>query len=310
MVTRIDRLSIVQPIEKAVFVKSEQRLRILAKTYGVQAKKLQKGLGYRAVIPLSTSDKTIRVSVESHYGRRFVKYDFKPNDFSSAEIVTFNEASTIFGQPSLRNSIQLGNVSYVELAIDYVGVIPADILYFNPYSRPSAYGPDVLHGGYYLGSRRSRRRFHVYNRSKHPQANPLEIAWSPLMRVEARLRDCKLRPIDLGKLKNPFLSLRIVDQKLLAQSIPKAPGLAMALEACRTLGSPRAFKVFPEWKHAILEAAKTSQVSWWRPHLAMKKWPDMVQSQLRFKLLDLLDASTTTTFAPSLPPLSVQAAAE
>lgn len=290
MPVRIDRIVILHKLKKTEFVLNELRLKIIAKRYGVKVFKLKKDTGYRASFSFGTSQGPVRISVERSFKNIFIKFDFKPNDLDDKAFLEFDDTTAIFGAGRLKLVLVTGSVSKVEIAVDFIGVDVRNYIYFKPHVHASGSGSKRIGATVYLGASQSQKSFIFYNKAKAPNATTKERTYPNLLRVEARLSGCKITPVQLSGITNPFLKIVISPVKTLKVLFAAKPSLVVAVSDCRFWGAPRAFKMHPIAKQAISTAAKANQAKWWKPATVMRGWPSMVRAQLRFGLFGLAPA--------------------
>lgn len=111
---------------------------------------------------------------------------------------------------SLDHAMDAGNVSYLEIARDFVGVDKQDLLPWTAHTKKGdIWQKGNEKGAIYVGGKDSPRQFVIYDKRLQLIAKGQACPQASLVRVEARLRSPGILAREIDQLEDPFKPLHI-----------------------------------------------------------------------------------------------------
>ncbi|MGS1120706.1 hypothetical protein [Rhodanobacter sp. UC4436_H3] len=198
---------------------------------------------------------------------------FNPSKLSGADLAALKGHMSILLEDGFMTMLRSGWMSYMEINIDIRGVPFDEYMYLDSSLRTASAAFESV-GTMYIGSKKSNRRFTVYDKSKEQKYGG-DYATETL-RVEAILQGAKGFPLaEIDAQPSPFGTLFVVDRVMLAKSTnPLANEFRSRLTA---LGcSPQAaYLSFPlKQRKELKKALNELQPDWWKPEQIWKKFPE------------------------------------
>lgn len=205
--------------------------------------------------------------------RQGIWLEFNPSKLSGADLAALKGHMSILLEDGFLTMLKGGWMSYMEIDIDIRGVSFDDYMYLDSSLRAAndAYEPV---GTMYIGSKKSNRRFRVYDKSRE-QKYERNYATETL-RIEAILQGAKGFPlVEINAQPSPFGTLLVVDRVALTKSIN--PHVNEFKNRLIALGcSPQvAYLSFPRKQRKKLQKALHElQPNWWKPEQIWKRFPE------------------------------------
>lgn len=147
------------------------------------------------------------------HGNLYVKFEFNAGKLSLSGWEELNLLFVHIFEDGYKTAYEGFRVDYLEIAVDFkdvefnqINAIDNKVKQFNELYKPE--------GTNYYGGKHSKRGFIIYDKAKQLEDVENIILNHDLLRVESRLRLPKIKLIDIGKIKNPFLPLRIFNINL------------------------------------------------------------------------------------------------
>ena len=168
---------------------------------------------------------------------------------------------------SLDHAMDMGKVSYLEIARDFVGVEKESILPWTSYSRKGDIFKDHkqgTNGAIYIGSKDSPRQFCLYDKRLQLIAKGLPCPHPSLLRVEARLRSPGILARDIDQLQDPFQSLHIASLSK-AEDFSKEKQWQNFIQGASKYGAATAFsQLTKHYRKIYRERLSECVVKWWQ----------------------------------------------
>lgn len=165
---------------------------------------------------------------------------------------------------SLDHAIDMGKVSYLEIARDFVGVDKQDLLPWTTHTKKGdIWQKGNEKGSIYVGSKDSPRQFVIYDKRLQLIAKGQHCPHPSLVRVEARLRNTGILARDLDQLEDPFQALHIASLSK-ARALSKEKQWQSFIQNASNNGASMAF--FEPSKHyrkIYRERLTECAVKWW-----------------------------------------------
>ena len=141
--------------------------------------------------------------------RFFVRVEFNPSKMMPLTAAFFLGDLNHFLPFGYQTLYRAGNYSRLEICIDVDGVCRDDHVYFDTKLRKI---DDAFEdkGTLYLGSRLGRRYLCIYDKGKQVLETTGEVLGCERLRIEARVLHSNTSMPELGNVRNPFLTLRVV----------------------------------------------------------------------------------------------------
>lgn len=162
--------------------------------------------------------------------------------------------------------MDMGKVSYLEIARDFVGVAKESILPWTNYSRKGDIYKDHeqgTKGAVYIGSKDSPRQFVAYDKRQQLRAKGLTCPYNSLLRIEVRLRNPGILARDIEQLGNPFDSLHIASLSK-ARALSKEKAWQAFIQTAENDGAVKAFAhLSKHHRKTYRERLNQCAVGWW-----------------------------------------------
>lgn len=224
-----------------------------------------------------TADITVGVTKSKH---KYFKLGLYPSKIQEGDLDKIKFIlSTLFPDWSYEELFASANVSYIEIAHDFLNKDTAFYLPYHPAFRNSKFhkNSDGSNGSAYLGSEQSSKRYCVYDKAKKLLETQSKSNLKIRMRVEVRLRKTGLKPINLvDGLENPFQGLELLDiQKLM--DLSEEAAWVDFVQACCCVGTACALKQCNKKLRKIYKSRlQSAKVGWWNANQWWGKWPSAV----------------------------------
>lgn len=200
-------------------------------------------------------------------------FQFNPAKLSEVDMSALAGHMSVLLKDGFLTLLKDGWVSYMEIDIDIRGVSFDDYMYLDSSLRAAndAYEPV---GTMYIGSKKSNRRFRVYDKSREQKYEGNYA--TETLRIEAILQGAKGFPlVEINAQPSPFGTFLVVDRVALTKSIN--PHVNEFKNRLIALGcSPQvAYLSFPRKQRKKLQKALHElQPNWWKPEEIWKRFPE------------------------------------
>lgn len=215
---------------------------------------------------------------------RYFKLVLYPAKFRADEFVILKGSlDVLLSEWSYGTLFKTANVSYLEIARDFVNKDCTDYLPYHPNARKSEVFTE--HGGVkgstYIGAASSSRRFCVYDKAKQLTKKQGGSNFKKLMRVEVRLKKTGFKPFELlSELANPFEGLQVLSVSKMLGISQEDAWLAF-VEQCRCVGTAQALAGCCKKTRKVYKARlKVVSVDWWDSCQTWSGWPNASTSIL------------------------------
>ena len=165
---------------------------------------------------------------------------------------------------SLDHAIDVGKVSYIEIARDFVGVDKQDLLPWTAHTKKGdIWQKGSEKGAIYVGSKDSPRQFVIYDKRLQLIAKGLTCPHPSLVRVEARLRNPGILARDLDQLEDPFQALHIASLSK-ARALSKEKQWQFFIQNASNNGVSMAFSALSKhYRKTYRERLTECAAKWW-----------------------------------------------
>lgn len=237
---------------------------------------------------INYGEAAMRVRLSKIYKKNYIKYDFNPNNLSSNELRKFINLSQSMCSASYPNVLEQGKLARFEIAVDYLNVHTSGHLFHRPYATNFKYltNPKQYGGTYYFGSKDSALQLTIYDKSEEQQAAGKPIAFSKLLRIEARCAPTHVTVHELDKLPNHFAKLVVCSfAELQKIPYPSEPAIwNLFLKRAYIYGAKKALQAVPMvHRKSFTNMLKSNQASWWSPDTILNGFPHRAKSQLQLE---------------------------
>ena len=165
---------------------------------------------------------------------------------------------------SLDHAMDMGKVSYLEIARDFVGVDKQDLLPWTAHTKKGdIWQKGSEKGAIYVGSKDSPRQFVIYDKRLQLIAKGQHCPHQSLVRVEARLRNTGILARDLDQLEDPFQALHIASLSK-ARALSKEKHWQSFIQNASNNGASMAFsELSKHYRKIYRERLTECAVKWW-----------------------------------------------
>ena len=165
---------------------------------------------------------------------------------------------------SLDHAMDMGKVSYLEIARDFVGVDKQDLLPWTAHTKKGdIWQKGNEKGSIYVGSKDSPRQFCIYDKRLQLIAKGQHCPHQSLVRVEARLRNTGILARDLDQIEDPFQALHIASLSK-ARALSKEKQWQLFIQDASNNGTSMAFpKLSKHYRKIYREQLFECAVKWW-----------------------------------------------
>ena len=165
---------------------------------------------------------------------------------------------------SLDHAMDMGKVSYLEIARDFVGVDKQDLLPWTAHTKKGdIWQKGSEKGAIYVGSKDSPRQFVIYDKRLQLIAKGQHCPHQSLVRVEARLRNTGILARDLDQIEDPFQALHIASLSK-ARALSKEKQWQLFIQDASNNGTSMAFpKLSKHYRKIYREQLFECAVKWW-----------------------------------------------
>ena len=165
---------------------------------------------------------------------------------------------------SLDHAMDMGKVSYLEIARDFVGVDKQDLLPWTAHTKKGdIWQKGNEKGSIYVGSKDSPRQFCIYDKRLQLIAKGQHCPHPSLVRVETRLRHPDVLARDLDQLKDPFQALHVASLSK-ARALSKEKQWQLFIQNASSNGASMAFsELSKHYRKIYRERLTECAVKWW-----------------------------------------------
>lgn len=250
---------------------------LLGGKFTIVKEKYSKRLNFWPEKKRTTANIEVGVTKSKH---KYFKLGLYPSKFRDGDLDKIKFIlSTLFSDWSYEGLFASARVSYIEIAHDFLNKDTAFYLPYHSASRTSEFhkNPDGSNGSAYLGSKKSSKRYCVYDKAKQLIETQGKSNLKKRMRVEVRLRKTGLKPVQLvDGLENPFQGLELLDVQTLVDLSDEAAWVDF-VQACRCVGTASALKQCNKKLRKLYKARlESAKVGWWDANQWWSKWPSAV----------------------------------
>lgn len=227
----------------------------------------------------------MRVELYRCYGKRYLRYDFNPNNISIPDLRTFIKHTQYMGFGSYSHALIAGAIRELEIAVDVVSQHTSQYICYRPYVHGSDFKTDGKQEGgtYYLGSKDSDRYYAVYDKAEERHAKGLPYPYQMAMRIEARLQGQAIKVSEMADLPNPFMNLTVGDINLMKKDLSVQPAIRNSfIKLALKHGAPFALTKFsPKQKKALIAMIKACAAQWWKPNMVLENFAERALGQIQ-----------------------------
>jgi hypothetical protein len=202
---------------------------------------------------------------------QYMKLTLYPLHFNDDEFELFKEKfDLLMSHITYAQLYVASNVSYLELSADALSHAHLSFLPYRKYCRKSSIykEKDGSLGTLYVGSRRGKDRFSIYDKKRQQVAlgkKPLTEVM-PHTRIESVRRNLGVTPAKLSGISNPFPKLLIADLDKAKALSDDEKWQAFLTECIAVDGVPSALAALPEGRRKKYRKWLDSvPAEWWKP---------------------------------------------
>ena len=165
---------------------------------------------------------------------------------------------------SLDHAMDMGKISYLEIARDFVGVDKQDLLPWTAHTKKGdIWQKGNEKGSIYVGSKDSPRQFCIYDKRLQLIAKGQHCPHPSLVRVETRLRQPDVLARDLDQLEDPFQALHVASLSK-ARALSKEKQWQLFIQNASSNGASMAFsELSKHYRKIYRERLTECAVKWW-----------------------------------------------
>ena len=165
---------------------------------------------------------------------------------------------------SLDHAMDMGKVSYLEIARDFFGVDKQDLLPWTAHAKKGdIWQKGNEKGSIYVGSKDSPRQFCIYDKRLQLIAKGQHCPHPSLVRVETRLRQPDVLARDLDQLEDPFQALHVASLSK-ARALSKEKQWQLFIQNASSNGASMAFsELSKHYRKIYRERLTECAVKWW-----------------------------------------------
>lgn len=232
---------------------------------------------YRAKMVLRRN-RGIVITLYKGYGHCGIKFDWSPRLINAETIDRFSRLLGAFIPDGFDGLAARGIISYLEIAVDVVGARVEDYLVWHPrFARSCLYfnARDNSQTAY-LGTRRSRKSFCMYDKRKQLRARHGRVMRGERLRIEYRTHE-PIRLQDLANLPVPFALLEIATLND-ARVRDHSAYFQRFLDQCEDEGEQRAISRYSQHaQRRFRQLLRQTRPEWACFAEIWQSWPEVVR---------------------------------
>lgn len=165
---------------------------------------------------------------------------------------------------SLDHAMDMGKMSYLEIARDFIGVNKQDLFPWTAHAKKGdIWQKGIEKGSIYVGGKDSPRQFVIYDKRLQLIAKGQHCPYPSLVRVEVRLRHPGILARDLDQLEDPFQSLHIASFSK-ARALSKEKQWQSFIQNASNNGASMAFsQLSKHYRKIYRERLTECTAKWW-----------------------------------------------
>lgn len=285
--TKLDRIylhvdvpsNLVKGVEKGFYQTCGAALTTYDQTYEGPSKFLRAGF-----LPEHGRDR-IQLVLARMLGKNWLQYRFSPNAIDAKSFQNFVKHTNHLGYGCYSHALQIGRLTYHEIALDCYGSAVSDYLFHRRYVKDTKIISGINKGSsVYLGSRCSNTQYIAYDKAEERHAAGLPDGLPKVLRIEARRRSPAVSLQNLSLIKNPFIGLEIIDKQALRKSgvLESVESIDYFLKLATKNGVRAALKAnfsISQRKNLVI-GMRECRPFWWDPGTVMDGFAKRAQCQL------------------------------